>query len=924
MPTSVTAATLPLALLLVFAPTASSPVPNLTVAGLRHEYRVNPLGTDAPRPRLSWRLESQERNVVQTAYQIQVGTDPSALASGKRLLWDSGEVTSDASLYQSYGGPPLQSRTRYFWRVRIWDGAHRTSRWSAVAFWETGLLQPSDWSAQWIGPAAALHDSSGAPAPMLRHDFTLRGPVRSARMYVTSLGLYEVHLNGRRVGDEQFTPGWTSYSKRLQYQTYDVTTLLQPGPNALGALLGDGWYRGFLGFATRRNTYGRQVALLLQLDITYTDGRTDRVTTGPGWRTSVGAIRFADIYKGERYDARLEADGWSRPGFDDRAWTLAEVRAPVTAALVAPVAEPVRRLQEITPVAILHSPRGETLFDLGQNMTGWVRLRVRGPAGTTITLRHAEVLDSFGNLYTANLRAADQTDRYTLRGGVEEVYEPHFTYHGFRYVAVEGLPTPPQLTTVTGIVVSSDLAPTGTFVTSDTMLNHLQHNIVWGQRGNFLDVPTDCPQRDERLGWTGDAQVFARTASFNSDVSGFFAKWLTDLAADQHPGGSVPWVIPNPLGGDSVRFAAAAGWGDAATVVPWTMYLMYGDRGVLARQFESMRQWVDYAHRRAGPSLLWNTGDHFGDWLAWHSDDASYPGATTGKDLIATAYLAHSADLVARAAAVLGRDADARTYRALFEGVRTAFRQEFVSPNGRVGENTQTAYALALNFGLLTETETGEAVERLVGDIARHDGHLSTGFLGTPEISRALSDHGQLGAAYQLLLQRTYPSWLFPITRGATTMWERWDGIGPDGAFQETSMNSFNHYAFGAIGDWMYRTIGGINVDPSAPGFKHALIAPRPGGGLTSASQTLETPYGRLHSAWTSSPDSLTLEVDVPANTSATITLPGTRAAQVWEGGQPIVPGAGLRTIQQVGDAVQLEVGSGRYAFRALPRSTRP
>ena len=912
------------ALLAIALPSTSAQSP-LTVTGLRWEYRANPVGTDAIHPRLSWRLESSERNTIQSAYQVQVTTDSTDLRTGHRVLWDSGKIPTDASLFQPYGGPPIHSRTRYYWHVRVWDARGHASAWSTAAFWETGLLNRSDWTAQWIGPPASAHDSAGAPAPMFRRAFDVQGRVLSARVYITSRGLYELHLNGHRVGDDLFTPGWTGYHTRLQYQTYNVTNLLVPGANAVGAVLGDGWYRGYLGFSGTKNDYGTKVALLMQLEIRYANGRIVRVTSDGGWKTATGPIRYADIYRGETYDARLERNGWSSAHYDDRAWQPVEIAETTTAALLAPVSEPVRRTQIVTPIAILKSPSGQTLIDLGQNITGWVRLRVRGRAGTTVTLRHGEVLDKAGNLYTANLRAADQVDRYILKGDGDEVYEPHFTYHGFRYVAIEGLPAPATLETIAGIVVHSDLAETGTFVTSDTMINRLQQNILWGQRGNFLDVPTDCPQRDERLGWTGDAQVFARTASFNMNVSGFFAKWLADLAADQHPGGSVPWVIPNPLGGDSMRYASAAGWADASTVVPWTMYLMYGDRGVLERQFESMRRWVDYARRRAGPALLWKTGDQFGDWLALHSDDASYPGATTGKDFIATAYLAHSADLVARAAAVLGRRDDAQQYRALFNQVRDAFRREFVSPNGRVSENTQTAYALALNFGLLTDAETAGAARRLVDDIRAHDGHLTTGFLGTPELTHALSRNGYLDAAYGLLMQRSYPSWLYPITRGATTMWERWDGIRPDGSFQDVSMNSFNHYAFGAIGDWMYRTIGGIDIDPEAPGYKHAIVAPRSGGGLTSARTELETGYGKLATAWRMDGNAFVLDVTVPANTSASVTLWNANAESALESGTPLRQAPGVRSVQQRGNDVTLEVGSGTYSFRVHPpRSSRP
>jgi alpha-L-rhamnosidase len=891
----------------------------LGISSLRVEYLTNPLGMDAARPRLSWRLTSDVRGTMQAAYQLQVAGSETDLARGAHLLWDSGKITSDTSVFVDYAGPPLASRTRYVWRVRVWDTGGRASAWSAAASWETGLLQPGDWSAQWIGPPPSPSDSLPSPSPLLRRAFRTAGPIRSARLYVTSLGLYEVHLNGQRVGDQFFTPGWTSFRRRLQYQTYDVTALLRLGENAVGAILGDGWYRGQLGFFGARNIYGRRLALRAQLEIRYQDGRTERVATDAAWRTATGAILASDIYGGETYDARRELPGWAAAPYDDRAWTPAAILDPPGAALVAPVSPPVRRVRELRPVTIRRLPSGETLFDLGQNFTGWARLAVRGPAGTQVTLRFAEVLDRNGGLYTANLRAASQTDRYILKGGGDEVYEPHFTFHGFRYVGVSGLPAPPDTATITGIAVSSDLAATGRFETSDSLLNRLQRNIVWGQRSNFLDVPTDCPQRDERLGWTGDAQVFARTAAFNMDVAGFFAKWLADVAADQDPSGSVPWVIPNPMGGDSTRFAGTAGWADAAVIIPWTMYLAYGDRRVLERQYASMRAWVEFARRRAGPQLVWRPGWQFGDWLALHSDDASYPGATTGTDLIATAYLAHSADLLARTAAVLGHTGDAATYGALFRAVREAFDREFVTATGRVGENTQTAYALALAFDLLPESLAPVAAERLARDVRFHDTHLTTGFLGTPHLLHVLTAAGRIGVAFELLAQRTYPSWLYPLSWGATTMWERWDGIRPDSTFEEPSMNSFNHYAFGAVGDWMYRNIGGLDLDPAAPGYRRSRIGPRPGAGLTSASASLETPFGTLASAWRLDGDRFTLEVTVPANTTSEVTLWSARVDRVREGGLALDAALGVRSVRQRGDDVVVEVGSGRYAFTVAP-----
>ena len=887
----------------------------LTVTGLRVEYLTNPLGIDVVQPRLSWRIASARRNTMQAAYQIQVAGSETSLAGRANLLWDSGKVISDTSVFVEYRGPAAVSRTRYYWRVRVWDTNGSASPWSAAAFWETGLLQPADWTAQWIGPPPTAADSLPSPSPLLRRPFRVPDRVRSARLYVTSLGLYEVYLNGQRVGDELFTPGWTSYRRRLQYQTYDVTQLVRPGANVVGAMLGDGWYRGQLGFFGQRNLYGRRLGLRAQLEIRYESGRAERIVSDTGWKTTTGPVLTSDIYGGETYDARRELSGWASAPFDDHGWVPIALVDPPPAALVASLSPPVRRVRELRPVSIRRAPSGEMLFDLGQNFTGWARLNVSGSPGTTVTLRFGEVLDRAGNLYTANLRAAAQTDRYTLSGKSREVYEPHFTFHGFRYVAVQGLPAPADSTTITGIAVSSDLAQTGSFVTSDSLLNQLQRNIVWGQRSNFLDVPTDCPQRDERLGWTGDAQVFARTAAFNMDVNGFFAKWLGDVAADQDASGSVPWVIPNPLGGDSVRFAGTAGWSDVAVIIPWTMYLTYGDRRLLERQYPSMRAWVDYARRRAGPDLIWRPGWQFGDWLALHSDDPSYPGATTGTDLIATAFLAHSTDLVARTASVLGRTEEASTYRARFQTIRDAFRREFVSSTGRVGENTQTAYALAIAFDLLPDSLVSTAAERLARDVVSRGHHLTTGFLGTPYLLHVLNATGHLGDAFALLTQRTYPSWLYPITRGATTMWERWDGIRPDSSFEDPGMNSFNHYAFGAVGDWMYQNIGGIDLDPAAPGYRHSHIAPRPGAGLTSASASLETAYGTLQSAWKLDGERFTLEIAVPANTTAAVTLWNARLDQVREGGAGLTAREGIRAARQRGPDVVVDVGSGRYSF---------
>lgn len=884
----------------------------LRVEATATEYQHNPIGIDVRAPRVSWRIASNQRGTMQRAYELRVATDIASLQ--RAPLWNSGKVNSAASIFRQYGGPALKSQTRYYWQVRVWDEEGHVSPWSAPAHWETGLLDSGEWTAKWITPDLPEDTTRSNPSPMLRRDFTLRPDIKSARLYVTSLGLNAVELNGNPVTDGLFRPGWTSYDKRLQYDTYDVTSLLIPGANAIGATLGDGWYRGRSGWEGRRNGYGTKLGLLAQIVVRYQDGSAETIGTDDSWKTSTGPIVFSDIYDGEKYDARLEKTGWTRAKYNDASWRGVKLLPRIVAALVAPVAPPVSRKLEIKPIRIIHTPAGETVFDLGQNMVGWVRLKVSGAAGTAIRLRHAEVLDKAGNFYTANLRDARQTVQYILKGAGLEVLEPHFTFQGFRYVAVDGFPGTPTLDAVTGVVVYSDLDQAGTFETSNPLLNRLQENIVWGQRGNFVDIPTDCPQRDERLGWTGDAQVFSRTAAFNMNVAGFFAKWLADVAADQKPDGAVPWVIPDVIGRYAQGLAGSAGWSDVAVIVPWNMYHAYGDSALLALQYPSMRAWVEYERAQAGPTLLWTKGFHFGDWLAFHSNSPDYPGATTDKDFIATAYFAHSTDLLARSARILGHAADAREYENLFERIRAAFQREYVTSTGRLTSNTQTAYVLALDFNLIPETLHTAAAKRLDEDVQRM-GHLTTGFLGTPALTRMLSDNGFVNDAYKLLLNDEYPSWLYEVKHGATTIWERWDGQKPDSTFEDAGMNSFNHYAYGAVGDWMYRVVAGLSSDPEQPGYKHILIEPHPGGGLTYAKATLMTPYGEAASGWRIDANTLRVTARVPPNTYATVFLPGARLPDVREGGLEVSAARGVKLATQAGDGVKMEVGSGNFDF---------
>ncbi|MHB8503900.1 MAG: glycoside hydrolase family 78 protein [Candidatus Acidiferrales bacterium] len=894
----------------------------LAATNLRCEYKVDPLGIDVRKPRLSWGLASAEKGVMQTSYEVRVAGSEAELAKGK-LIWDSGKQASDASIQVEYEGPALASERIYYWQVRVGDNHGHLSDWSKAARWEMGLLEAADWKAKWITPNLAEDDAKSNPSPILRSEFSVKKKVERARLYATAMGLYEMSMNGKRVGDQYFTPGWTAYDFRYQYQTYDVTSLVRSGENCLGAMLGDGWFRGRLAWGNKRNSYGKKLALLAQLVITYTDGKQEIVGSDGTWKAATGAVLESDIYNGETYDARLERAGWNEAGYKDEEWKGVTVVEALKAKLVAPAGPGVKEIEEIKPVKVFRTPAGDTVIDMGQNMVGWMKFRLTAPAGTTVTLRHAEVLDKAGNFYTANLRSAKETIRYTSKGGGTETFEPHFTFQGFRYVAVSGWPGEVKPEDFTGVVVHSSMERTGKFESSSSLLNQLEHNIIWGQKGNFLDVPTDCPQRDERLGWTGDAQVFAPTASFNFGTAGFYTKWLKDVALDQEDDGAVPFVIPNVLSHETRKGeAASAGWADVSVVVPWTVYQAFGDKRILAEQYPSMKAWVEYMRRQAGESYLWKSGFSFGDWLAFATTNSDYPGATTDKDLIQTAYFARSTELLARTAQVLGKKEDETEYASLEEKITSAFQKEFVTPNGRLASNTQTAYALALAFGLLPESERAGAAARLAADV-RKFGHLTTGFLGTPLLCQTLSDYGYLDEAYMLLNRTEYPSWLYPVTKGATTIWERWDGIKPDGTFQDPSMNSFNHYAYGAIGDWMYRVVAGIEIDEAAPGYKHILIEPRPGGGLTRASASVESMYGRVASGWDIADGNLTMKIEVPANTTATVRLPNAKLEEVSEGGKPLEGRADISRARQAEGAVLLDVGSGKYVFESAYRGTK-
>ncbi len=867
------------------------------------ENTTDPLGLDVSNPRFTWQLITENKNVTQSAYELIV-------KSGKATVWKTGKVESSQSVHIQYAGPELLSEKKYSWQVRIWDNAGKASAWSQPATFQMAFLKSADWKAKWIEPGYT-EDTIMRPCPLLRKAFTTSGKIVSATAYITSHGMYEAMINGKRVGDSYLTPGWTAYNKRLQYQVYDVTSLISTGKNAVGVMLGSGWYRGTIGYKNNINYYGKDIALLCQINIRYADGTTETINSDESWKSSTGEVIYSEIYNGETVDARLEKKGWTTPEFNDAGWSGVKVSAYPLDLLIATRNEQVKKQEVFVPVKIFTTPAGEKVIDFGQNLVGLINMKVSGKAGDKVVLSHAEVLDRAGNFYTENLRAAKAQDVYILKGGAVEVFEPRFTWHGFRYLKIEGYPGEIKAENFKAVVLYSDMAPTGTFTSSNELINRLQHNIVWGQKGNFLDVPTDCPQRDERLGWTGDAQVFARTAAFNMNVNNFFTRWLADLEADQVEG-KVPYVVPNVLGKGAVN---SAGWADAATIIPWNMYLVYGDKQLLSQQFASMKAYVE-SIRSVAKNDLWNTGFHFGDWLFYHPDDDNDGrAAVTDKYLIAQCFYAHSTQLLINAANVLGYKDEAAAYSQLLQNIKAAFLKEYLTPNGRLVSGSQTAYVLALNFDMLPENLRKQAAVRLAENIGNYGDHLTTGFLGTPYLCHVLTRFGYTDLAFKLLLQETYPSWLYPVKNGATTIWERWDGQKPDGSFQTPGMNSFNHYAYGAIGDWMYRILVGLDTYEDGPGYKHSKIKPHIGGGFTSASAGLETYYGKLSCEWSIEGGKFSMNVEIPANTVATVYIPAKKSTDISESGKSILQIKDIKIAGEEEGYVVLNLGSGKYLF---------
>ncbi|MEI2727270.1 MAG: family 78 glycoside hydrolase catalytic domain [Verrucomicrobiota bacterium] len=926
---------------------------------LRTEYLANPLGLDSPAPRVQWQLASDARGAKQTAYRILVASSAAKLAKAEGDLWDSGKVAGDASTQIAYAGKPLASGQACFWKVRVWDQRGKISRWSEPAKWSVGLLHPDDWKAQWISyrDDVPLHTNRAAlflpPARHYRKEFAAIKTIKRAMIYVSALGLVDLHLNGQPVTDSFFESGWADYQQRAYYRTHDVTGQLQRGENCLGAVVADGWYAGYVGYGllvgygpnkVGRYFYGKTPAFLAQLEIEYADGARETIVTDTSWQVSSdGPIREADMIMGEAFDAqRIRADWCSVDGAKDWKWDSAiraeengstkavfsdnrgqrEVelgfqRPPKLQAYAAP---PIRITDELKIRRITEPKPGVYIFDLGQNLAGVIRLRTQGPAGTKLQIRYGEMLHPDGRLMTENLRKARATDFYTMAGDKNgETWTPRFTYHGFQFVEITGLPARPTLDTVTGLVLHNDTPLTGEFACSDEVMTRFWKNTQWTQRANFIEMPTDCPQRDERLGWMGDAQVYVRTASYNADVAAFFTKWLDDLVEAQRELGPYPDYCPYPMGHGAKDQNWGTAWTDAGIICPYTIWQVYGDTRLIEKNWDSMTRFMNWRRQRAADFRGGKDGNTWGDWL-----NVNEP---TPIEFVDAAYFKHDADLMARMARAIGREKEADDYAKLSTNIAAQFAKDYQAPDGTLKVKTQTAHVLALTFGLFPETAGGGIADQLVARIAKNDYRMATGFLGTKPLLSALSESGQNDLACRLFQSRRFPSWGYEVVNGATSVWERWDSYtkehgfnGADGT-QNAAMNSFSHYSFGAVMEWGFRTLAGIDTD--GPGFRQIIIRPHPPRPGSNPEQTpidwvnahYDSIHGRIVSNWRRTATRFELETTIPANTTAKVYLPAHSVEGVTESGKPLAKAKGVNLIRRESDCVVLAVEAGSYRF---------
>ena len=900
-------------LLLVFTIfTSSFLAVGVNIQNLRCEYLTNPLGIDIVNPRLSWIIESSARGERQTAFQLLVSTTREKLAGNQGDLWSTGKVASNQTIQLEYCGKALTSGMNCFWKVRIWNSKGKVSDWSTPSFWTMGLLNPTDWKGKWIGVKDSIPSEWARPR-YLRKTFRVEHAVRRATVYASALGLYEMRINGKRVGDQLLAPEWTNYNKRLQYQTYDVTEMVHTGFNAIGAILGNGWYCG--GWQHWKDSlkaiYGKEPLFLAQLEIEFADGSHETLNSGESWHgTAQGPLQFAGIYEGVTYDARKEFKGWDTPDFDDSKWSLVSTPFPgidfKVGKLVSQRGEPIRITQEIKAVSLTEPKPGVYVFAFDQNIVGWSRFKFHGNAGLTIELQHGEMRNPDGTVFLGNLTVVSehriQLDRYTFRGGREETFEPNFTYHGFQYVEVRGLKEKPGLESLTGIVFHSDSPEIGQFTCSEPLINRLAKNILWSQRGNYMGVPTDCPQRNERCGYTGDAQFFMRTAVYNMDVSAFFSRWLVDVCedaqmADGHFADHAPTFGP----GDGPNI----GWSDAGIICPYEIYRTYGDTRVIRDHYQAMKQNLEWLSKESKDYLF--TG-HVGngDWLS--------TGGGASKEVIGTAYSAFDFQLMAEMADAIGEKQDGAKFREHAGKISAAFAKAYIDTAGNISNCSQTGYALAFTMNLVPEALRDLMSKHFVEECRRFDWHPRTGFIGTPRLLPGLHFAGRDEDAYKLLLAKTSPSWLYPVTVGATTIWERWDAW--DGRTPQGGMNSLNHYSFGAVGEYLFRMLGGISQE--TPGYGQIRIAPVIRNGLSNASASYNSIHGKIVTSWKRKDQKLDLEVTIPANTTAILVLPAKSKTDVTESGIQSDQADGVKFLRMENDTAVYAIESGIFRFRSV------
>ena len=878
----------------------------------------NPLGFYDAKPTFSWKLPVSENNKRQTAYQIVVASSVDLLPDNADL-WDSKKQQSNQSTWVNYDGEDLKSRQKVYWQVKYWNQDDGAASWSDVQNFELGLLNNTDWQAKWIGLDTAKDSIRGRENVLihkpqyLRKEFQLSKAVASARLYITSKGIFDVSINGENISDDAMSPGFTTYNKRIETLTYNVTNVIESGKNTIGVELTSGWYSGRLLWNTTPwdNTVSPKV--LCQLEVIMEDGSKTTITSNESWRgTTNGPLQFAEIYDGEIYNANLEMANWSTSNFDDEKWTSVQVERLDNHMTLQPKRHTTVKAKILLASQEIKQKEGAVIFDLKQNMVGVPKVNVPMKKGDTLRIRFAEMLSPDGTFYTKNYRSAHSTDYYIAAKNGTITYMPKFTFHGFRFVELTGFDTTktPTKDWVTGIVQYSDFEDNGSFSSSHSKLNQLQSNIVWGLRGNFLDIPTDCPQRNERLGWTGDAQVFGPTSMFNANVYKFWASWLQSVREAQLADGAIPWTVPDTRGNN----IASSGWGDVATIIPWKIYMRTGDVGFLEDNFEMMKAWVAY-HQKKSKNNISNMMS-FSDWLQPYPESGKNTGDTS-RNLIGTAFFARSAKLTAQAAEVLGKKDDQAKYEAIYSEVIKAFDKRFFDENGKLkgATETQTSYLLALAFNLLPDNKVKNAQTNLLRKLKDANYHLRTGFLGTPLLSKVLDDMGQIDMVYKLIFNETYPSWFYSINQGATTIWERWNSYSKTDGYNPMSMNSLNHYAYGAIGEWMYERIGGIA--PLTAGYKTIKIAPEPRDPLTSASASLNTPYGNVSSSWEIANNEFQLEVVVPPNTTATIIMPRNAQDILNLNGSPFKESSDLKRIETSTGSYELLAQPGTYRLKS-------